>query len=84
VVQCWATGWMTGGLSPGRGWEFFSSPPDLGPTQPPIQWVPGALSLGLKWQGRESDNSRPYSAEVKNAWNCTSIPPIRLHGMVLT
>jgi hypothetical protein len=25
----------------------------LGPTQPPIQWVPGALSPGLKQQGRE-------------------------------
>jgi hypothetical protein len=26
VLQCWATGWMMGGSSPGRGWEFFSSP----------------------------------------------------------
>jgi len=25
--------------------------PDLGPTQPPIYWVPGALSLGVKRQG---------------------------------
>jgi len=24
-------------------WEFFSSPPRLGPSQPPIQWVPGVL-----------------------------------------
>jgi hypothetical protein len=24
----------------------------LGPTQPPIQWVPGALSLGVKRPGR--------------------------------
>jgi hypothetical protein len=32
----------------------------LGPTQPPIQWVPGALSLG-----REAENSPPSSAEVK-------------------
>jgi hypothetical protein len=27
MVQHWATGCMIGGLSPGRGWEFFSSPP---------------------------------------------------------
>jgi hypothetical protein len=27
VVQRWATGWMSGGSRPGRGWEFFSSPP---------------------------------------------------------
>jgi hypothetical protein len=27
VVQHWAAGWNIGGLSPGRGWKFFSSPP---------------------------------------------------------
>jgi hypothetical protein len=27
----------------------------LGPTQSPIKWVPGALSLGVKWQGHEAD-----------------------------
>jgi hypothetical protein len=37
----------------------------LGPTQPPIQWVPGALSLVLKRPGREADHSPPSSAEVK-------------------
>jgi hypothetical protein len=37
----------------------------LGPTQPPIQWVPGALSLGVKQQGREADHSPPPSAKVK-------------------
>jgi hypothetical protein len=34
-------------------------------TQPPIQWEPGALSLGVKWPGREADHSPPSSAEVK-------------------
>jgi hypothetical protein len=29
----------------------------LGPTQPPIQWVPGSLSLGVKRPGREADYS---------------------------
>jgi hypothetical protein len=37
----------------------------LGPTQPPIQWVLGALSLGVKWQGHKADCSPPSSAEVK-------------------
>jgi hypothetical protein len=37
----------------------------LGPTQPSIQLVPGALSLGVKWPGREADHSPPSSAEVK-------------------
>jgi hypothetical protein len=33
--------------------------------QPPIQWVPGALSQGLKVPGRDADHSSPSSAEVK-------------------
>jgi hypothetical protein len=37
----------------------------LGPTQPPIQWIPGALSLGLKRRGCEADHSHPSSAEVE-------------------
>jgi hypothetical protein len=37
----------------------------LGLTQPPIQWVPGALSLGVKRPGREADRSPQSSAEVK-------------------
>jgi len=32
INQRWATGWIIGGSSPCRGWEFFSSPPELGPT----------------------------------------------------
>jgi hypothetical protein len=37
----------------------------LGPTQPPIQWVPGALYLGVKRPGREAGHSPPSSAEDK-------------------
>jgi len=37
----------------------------LGPTQPPIQWVPGALTLGVNWPEREADLSPPSNAEVK-------------------
>jgi hypothetical protein len=39
--------------------------PDLVPTQPPTQCVPGALSLGVKRPGREVDHSHPSSAEFK-------------------
>jgi hypothetical protein len=39
----------------------------LGCAQPPIQWVLGAPSLGVKRPGREADHSSPSSAEVKNA-----------------
>jgi Zn-dependent alcohol dehydrogenase len=37
----------------------------LGPTQPPIRWVQGALSLGVKRSVCEADHSPPSSAEVK-------------------
>jgi hypothetical protein len=59
-----------------------ASRPALGPTQPPIQWVSGALYLGVKLSGREADHSTPSNAKVKNAWSYTSISPIRLHGVV--
>jgi hypothetical protein len=36
------------------------------PPQPSIQWVPGALSLGIRRQGREAEHSPSSSAEVKN------------------
>jgi hypothetical protein len=36
----------------------------LEPTQPTIQWVPGALCLGIKRPGREVDHSPPPSPEV--------------------
>jgi hypothetical protein len=39
---------------------------------------------GGKAAGREADHSPLSSAEVKNAWNYTSTPRIRLHGVVLT
>jgi hypothetical protein len=41
------------------------SRPALVPSQPPLQWVPGALSLGVKRPGRETDHLPPSSAEVK-------------------
>jgi hypothetical protein len=41
-----------------------SSRPALGPTQPPIQWVPG-LFPGVKRPGRGVDHTPSSSAEVK-------------------
>jgi hypothetical protein len=45
-----------------------SSIPALGSTQPPIQWVPVALSSGVKRSGREADHSPPNSTKVKKMW----------------
>jgi hypothetical protein len=47
----------------------------LGPTQPPIQWVQGALSPEVKRQGREADHSPPTSAEVKKICIYTPTAP---------
>jgi hypothetical protein len=53
-------GWLRGqSLSPSRGKIFLLatlSKSVLGPTQSPIQWVPGAFSPGVKRPGREADH----------------------------
>jgi len=46
----------------------------LGPTQTPIQWVAGALSMGVKQPGHEADHSPPSSAKIMNTWSYTSNP----------
>jgi hypothetical protein len=63
--------------SPGKVKTFFSTSfrPAPGPTQPPIQWVPGPLSPGVKRQGRVADHSPPDSGDIKKMWIYTSIPP---------
>jgi hypothetical protein len=84
--------WLRGGRprgrssSSGRVKNFFfstSSRPALGLTQPPIQWVPGALSPGVKRQGREADHSSLTSAEVKKIWIYTSTPPYAFSAQCL-
>jgi hypothetical protein len=47
----------------------FASRPALGPTQPPIRWVPKARSSGVKQPGREANHLPPYSSELKNTWS---------------
>jgi len=42
---------------------FRPSRPALGPTQPPVKWVPG-LSRGIVRPGRSADHSPPSSAAV--------------------
>jgi hypothetical protein len=63
------------GRSSSPGGFSMSSRPALGPTQPPIQWVPRALSPEIQRLGREVDHSPPTSAEVKKSWVYTSTSP---------
>jgi hypothetical protein len=60
-----------------------ASRPALRPTQPPIQWVLGALSLGVKRPGRKSDHSPPSSAEVKECVELYVYSSQTLHGVML-
>jgi hypothetical protein len=55
-----------------------------GPTQPPIQWVPGAVSVGVKRPGREADHSPPSSADVKECVELYLHSSVLLHGVVLS
>jgi hypothetical protein len=65
----------------GGGTKCYTAPrtgaifePALRPTQPPNQWISGALCRRIKGLGRETNHSFPSSAEVKNAWSYTTTP----------
>jgi hypothetical protein len=54
----------------------------LGPTQPPLQWVPGTLSLGVKWLGHEADHSPPSIVRVKECVEIV-IPPLSQYAFMM-
>jgi hypothetical protein len=53
--------------------------PALGPTQPPVQWLPGLLP-GVKWPGRGVDSPPPPSGDGKEE-SYTPAPPLGLLGL---
>jgi hypothetical protein len=61
-----------------------TSRPALRPTQPPIQWVLGSLSLGAKRPSVKLTIHLHLVPRLKNVWSYTSTHPIYLHGMVLS
>jgi hypothetical protein len=91
----WEAGRAQVGIATRAGWQGFDSrqgekiflfsmesSPALGPTQSPIQWVPAALSQGVKRQGREADHSHhlvPRLGMVELYLHFS----ICLHGIVL-
>jgi hypothetical protein len=76
-------GWTEGGsrvrFPRGLGIFLFTtvSRTALGPTQPPIQWVPGALFLWVKQPGCEPDHSPPYCVEVKESVELYLYSPVK-------
>jgi hypothetical protein len=89
-VKRWVSGWKIGVLGfdsrGGVGIFLFTtaSVQAQRPTQPPIQWVPGSLSLRVKRPKRKADHSPNLMPSLKNEWSYTFTPPIRLHGVVLS
>jgi hypothetical protein len=53
--------------------RFDSACCTVGGPHTPIQWVPGAVSLGVKRPEREADHSPPSTAKIKKSG---PIPPL--------
>jgi hypothetical protein len=81
VTRLWAgqTGFDS---QQGQGVLIFAiaSRPALGPTQPPIQWVPGALLPGAKRPWREADHSLHL---VPRSRMYGAIPPLPLYAFMV-
>jgi len=67
------------------GRDFFlfatTSIQTLGPIQSPIEWMPGALSSGIKWPGRDANHSH-LVLRLRMPGVIPSIPVF--HGEVLS
>jgi hypothetical protein len=82
AVQCLSTGWTTGrsGFDPRQGERIFPlssvSRPALGPTQPPVQWVPGVLCPGVKCGRGVTLTTHPHVVpRSRMSRSYTSSPP---------
>jgi hypothetical protein len=66
------------GLIPGRGKRYIlfsiAFRPAMVPTELSMQWVQGAVSLGIKLQGCQSDISPSSSTEAKNGGDISPLP----------
>jgi hypothetical protein len=85
----WIRGGRLGdrGSIPGRGERIFPlttvSRQALGPTQPPVQWVPAVLSPGLKRGRGVTLTTHPHLfPRSRMSRSCTSSPPKSLCGVL--
>jgi hypothetical protein len=69
----WLCAWLSKGQLYHRNWLLYEHVirfRTYSPTQPPMQWVPGALSLGVKLT-----THLHLVPRSKNEWSYTSTPP---------
>jgi hypothetical protein len=68
----------------GRGFFFYSLRPDRLWGSPPVQWVPGVLSLGVKRGRNVTLTTHPHLVprlRMSMSRSYTSSPPMCLHDM---
>jgi hypothetical protein len=85
IVWLW-TGWL--GFDPWQGQRIFLLASVLyllwAPTQPPIQWVPGVLSLSERCDWGMTLITHPHLVpSLRKSKSCTSSPPSKHLGSVL-
>ena len=77
-----ATEWTVWGSNPGGGRVFpHSSRRSVGPTQPPIQQVPGLIP-GVKQPGRGVNHPPHLAPRLKKEYSYTSTRPLGLCGLL--
>jgi hypothetical protein len=69
------------GVRSPAGAENFSSRLALGPTQPPVQWVPGVLSPGVKARPERDADHSPHLVSRSIMSRSYTSPPKRLHDV---
>jgi hypothetical protein len=86
-LEDYATCWTVRGSNPGKSTTSFSSS-----KRPDRLWGPPSLLFnghrsslpGVRRPGRDVDRSPPSSADIKNVWSYTVLPPpppVYLHGV---
>jgi len=66
------------GSNPGGDEIFRPARPALGPTQPPVKWIPG-LSRGKERPGRAADHSPPFKCRGHRRVELYLYPPSGPH-----
>jgi hypothetical protein len=84
IAFCSSFNWSRATIMPVGARDFFLQNVQTGSGAHPVHYSIGTGSpppWGVKWPGGEVNHSSPSSAEVKNEWSYTPVPPMWLHGV---